>query len=207
MAQPNPSSIEGQELIVQLRQRSGYSFGESMPRPIPSKKESLSLLFFLNFSPHIIKHQEAVMRKALDLAHHIKSIPLNLDLIRAGALLHDIGRLRSHDLDHTAYGGDLLRTLGYPEELARIAETHGLGGLKPEEAEELGIPIRNYIPITWEEKIVCLADKYLSGTDQVTIEGRFKRWLEKYGETPFLREQIRRVKSLEEEILKLIYVD
>ena len=185
MAEPNPSSTESQELITLLRQRSGFSVGDAIPRPIPSKKEALSLLHFLDFSPHIIKHQEAVMRKALDLAHHIKSIPINLDLIRAGALLHDIGRLRSHDLDHTAYGGDLLRTLGFPEELARIAETHGLGGITPEEAIELGIPVRDYNPKTIEEKIVCLADKYLSGTDRVDIEGRFKRWLEKYGETPF----------------------
>ena len=80
-----------------------------------------------------------------------------------------------------------------------------MGGLTPEEAIELGLPARDYQPRSLEEKIVCLSDKYLSGTEVVTIEQRFARWIEKFGNTEFLQEQIRRVKAIEEEILHLIH--
>jgi uncharacterized protein len=205
MANSNPPSAEITEILAQIRQKGQAEGRIGGFKQLPSKRDALTLLKQLNFSSHIIHHQQAVMRKALDLAHNIKRIPINRELICAGALLHDIGRLKSHELIHTAYGGDILRELGYPEELARIAETHSLGGMTSEEAQQLGLPARDYIPRSLEEKIVCLADKFLSGTDYVNIDQRFKRWLEKYGRTPFLEEQMRRVKVLEEEILHLIY--
>jgi uncharacterized protein len=89
--------------------------------------------------------------------------------------------------------------------LARIAETHSLGGFTEQESATLNLPPRDYMPRTVEEKIVCLADKYISGSDKVSIEERFHRWIEKHGETEFLIEQIRRVKKIEEEILHLIH--
>lgn len=205
MANSNPPSIEITEILAHIRQKGQiFSKNDGLKR-LPSKREAFALLKQLNFSSHIIHHQQAVMRKALNLAHNIKHTPINRELICVGSLLHDIGRLKSHELIHTAYGGDILRELGYPEELARIAETHSLGGMTSAEAQQLGLPARDYVPRSIEEKIVCLADKFLSGTDYVTIDQRFKRWLEKYGTTPFLIEQIRRVKAIEEEILHLIY--
>jgi uncharacterized protein len=205
MADTDPPPSDYSDQIDPIKGIDGISVAERANKPLPSKRDALMLLQRLGFPLHIIKHQEAVTRKALSLAHLIKRHPVNLDLIRAGAMLHDIGRVRTHDLTHTSAGGDILRELGYPEELARIAETHGLGGLTEDEAKKLGLPPKDYVPRTIEEKIVCLADKLLSGSDEVTIEQRFQRWLEKYGQTPFLLEQMRRVKQLEEEVLRLIY--
>jgi uncharacterized protein len=178
---------------------------EESIKSIPSKKEALQLLNKLGLPHHIINHLLAVMRKARDIAHNIVKHEINIELVKIGALLHDIGRVRGHGLEHAAHGGDLLRELGYSDELARMAETHTLGGITEEEAKELELPIRDYLPRSIEEKIVCLADKYISGSDKVEIDQRFSRWIEKYGESDFLSKQIQRVRAIEEEILHLIH--
>ena len=172
---------------------------------IPNKSECLALLNAMNFAAHIINHQVAVMRQAMAIAHNIVHGTVDVNLIRAGALLHDIGRFRSHELIHTTYGGDILPRIRFSGGFGAYPETHSMGGLTPEEAIELGLPARDYQPRSLEEKIVCLSDKYLSGTEVVTIEQRFARWIEKFGNTEFLQEQIRRVKAIEEEILHLIH--
>lgn len=201
--------VEYQELQAQQQQILDVLREEfvkaNLQGKILKKHEALLLLKKLSFPPHIINHQLAVMRKALKFAHSIHNKPINIDLIRTGALLHDIGRFASHELLHTSLGGDIIRRLGFSEELARIAETHSLGGFTSEEAVRLGLPPRDYMPRSIEEKIVCLSDKLISGTEKVTIEQRFARWIEKYGANDFLMEQIRRVKAIEDEILHIIY--
>ncbi len=174
-------------------------------KTIPSRDEALELMRELNIPKNIIDHQLAVMRKARDLAHQIDSEDLNYDLVIIGGLIHDIGRFITHGLGHGAAGGDFLREKGYDDSLARVVERHVMGGLTEQEAEEFGLPIRSYVPETLEEKIVCLADKYFSGDDMVSIHERFKKWIEKHGETEFLKTQIKRVEKIEEEILKLIF--
>ncbi len=69
------------------------------------------------------------MRQAMAITHNIVHGTVDVNLIRAGALLHDIGRFRSHELIHTTYGGDILRELGFPEALARIPENTFNGGI------------------------------------------------------------------------------
>ncbi len=172
---------------------------------LPSKNEAMELMKRLKIPRNIINHQVAVMRKALDLAYNITKSDVNIELVRIGALVHDIGRYKTHDMSHGLEGGNFLRKQGYSEQLARIAETHSLAGLTAEEAVEFGLPPQDYLPHSLEEKLVCLADKYYSGNREVSIEKRFERWFLKHGETPFLIKQIQRAKQLEEEILRLIF--
>ncbi|MHA1674452.1 MAG: HD domain-containing protein [Promethearchaeota archaeon] len=172
---------------------------------LPSKNEAMQLMKRLKIPRNIINHQVAVMRKALDLAYNITKADVNIELVRIGALVHDIGRYKTHDMSHGLEGGIFLRKQGYSEELARIAETHSLAGLTAEEAVEFGLPNLDYLPHSLEEKLVCLADKYHSGSREVSIEKRFERWILKHGETPFLVSQLKRAKELEEEILRLIF--
>ncbi|MHA1612746.1 MAG: HD domain-containing protein [Promethearchaeota archaeon] len=183
----------------------GSSADDGIQIALPSKDEAMQLMRRLKIPRNIINHQEAVMRKALDLAYNITKTDVNIELVRIGALVHDIGRYKTHGMDHGLEGGNLLRDKGYPEQLARIAETHSLAGLTAEEAVEFGLPSNDYLPHSLEEKIVCLADKYFSGTREVSIEKRFERWILKHGETPFLVIQLQRAKKLEEEILRLIF--
>lgn len=176
------------------------------PGSLPSKKDALYIMRKLQISQNIIKHQSAVMKKALDLAYNITKAEVNPEIVRIGALVHDIGRYKTHDMSHGLEGGKLLRFLGFPEAIARIAETHSLAGLTPEEAVNFNLPAQDFCPSTIEEKLVCLADKYHMGTKKVSIEKRFEKWFIKYGETPFLQTQYKRAKMLEEEILKLIFM-
>ena len=79
-------------------------------------------------------------------------------LVRAGALLHDIGRGRTHGIEHAVEGANVARELGLPEALEHIIERHIGAGIEMQEAVKLGLPARDYIPVTLEEKIVAHAD-------------------------------------------------
>jgi len=83
---------------------------------------------------------------------------VDLDLVRAGALLHDIGRGRTHGMRHAVAGAELAREMGLPEELVLIIERHIGAGVEREEAVRLGLPPKDYMPLTVEEKIVAHAD-------------------------------------------------
>ncbi len=172
---------------------------------IPSKAEVIRLLKKLGLPHNIISHVQAVARKAIKMSHIIKIVPINLKLVKIGALLHDIGRTKSHNFDHSELGGEIIRNQGFSEKLARIAETHILGGLTKEEAIELGLTPKDYMPRSIEEKIVCLADKYHIGTKKVSIEKRFQKWFDRYDRTELLLKSKKRAEDIELEIFKLMH--
>lgn len=172
---------------------------------IPSPRQISRLMKIIGLHRNIVKHQLAVMREARDIAYNIKKILVDIELVKSGALLHDIGRIKDHSFLHGPIGGDIIRYYGFSEKLARIAERHTMAGLSSEEAENFSLPDRIYEPDTIEEKIVCLADKYYIGVKKVTIRERFQKWIQKYGETPFLKQQLKKALKLEEEILQLIF--
>jgi len=80
-------------------------------------------------------------------------------LVLIGAILHDIGRTKSHGIDHGLVGGQILSELKAGEALKLIAERHIGGGIPRLEAEKLGLPPMDYLPTSIEEKLVCFADK------------------------------------------------
>lgn len=86
------------------------------------------------------------------------TLKFDQELVSVGALLHDIGRTKTHDINHGIVGGEMIRTQ-FSNEVARIAETHIGGGIPKEESIILGLPAKDYVPVTLEEKIVCFADK------------------------------------------------
>jgi len=191
------------ERIKDLKAKSSIDFSKSLP----TKEEAIEIMKNLALTKNIINHELAVMRKARNLAHNITKIKVDIELVKIGALMHDIGRCVLHTMAHGPVGGDIIRKLGFKssEKLARVVERHLLAGLTIEGAKKFELPERNYIPETIEEKLVCFSDKLHSGTRKVTIEKRFQRWIEKHGLNEFLKEQIDRAKMLEEEILAQIY--
>ncbi|MFQ5979439.1 MAG: HD domain-containing protein [Candidatus Heimdallarchaeota archaeon] len=84
---------------------------------------------------------------------------VDVDLCLIGGLLHDVGRGLTHSLRHAIQGAELIRHQAWPETLALIVERHIGGGIPREEALELGLPPRDYLPTSLEEKVVCYADK------------------------------------------------
>jgi uncharacterized protein len=98
------------------------------------------------------------------------------DLVRAGALLHDIGAYRLYDdageLDHANYirhgvlGHELLADEGLPERICRFASHHTGVGISRDEVIRQGLPIPpgDYMAETQEEAIVMYADKFHTKT-------------------------------------------
>ena len=103
-------------------------------------------------------------------------------LVEAGGLLHDIGRSKTHYVDHAVIGAELLREMGMPEELVLVVERHIGAGIPADEAVELDLPEKHYLPETLEEKIVAYADKLISGRREVPIEVTINSFAEKLGE-------------------------
>jgi|GEM_PF-447322 len=121
----------------------------------------MKLLLKYKLPKNIVEHSKRVRRTAVRVAKEIRrrGWEVDLKLVEEGSLLHDIGRSKTHGLEHGYIGGEILRKEGVGEEVARIVERHVLGGISREEAERMGMPARSFIPETVEEKVVCYADK------------------------------------------------
>jgi len=134
---------------------------------IPGKDECLSLLKKSGASAGVIAHSETVCRAAEEISERIRKLGRgnpDMKLVTAGAILHDIGRSRTHGVAHGFIGGQILQELGLDERLVRITERHVGAGIPKEEAGGIGLPsTRDFIPETLEERIVCYADKLAFG--------------------------------------------
>lgn len=107
---------------------------------------------------------------------------VDMKLVEIGGLLHDIGRSRTHEVDHAVVGAEILKEMGMSGELVLIVERHIGAGIPADEAVELGLPERHYLPESIEEKIVAYADKLISGRREVPIEVTIKDFSTKLGE-------------------------
>lgn len=105
-----------------------------------------------------IAHCRKVAEKALDIARRTGSA-LDMELVGRGALLHDLGKAKTHGIEHGRIGAELGRKLGLPQVITDIMEKHIRGGLTPDEARELGLPVKDYTLQSLEEKIVIYADR------------------------------------------------
>lgn len=176
-----------------------------MPDEIPllTREMAFDLLKKLKVPYQVRRHSLAVADKALEIATKITKVKVNIELVEIGAILHDIGRAVTHGFEHAVIGGKIIRERGYPTELSRICETHILGGLDKFDAREVGLKFVDYLPQTIEEKIICLADKYMAGTKEVSIEERFQKWFFKYGKTKILMKAKKRIEEIQKEIIEL----
>lgn len=141
----------------------------------------------------LLLHSECVRNKALALLEGSSfrdqqpSTTLNLDLVIAGSMLHDIGICATHApgilcegtksyICHGTIGARMLRQLvaegsfsaedaAMLEACARICERHTGAGLTRQDILSKGLPIEpavDLLPETLEEQLVCLADKFFS---------------------------------------------
>jgi uncharacterized protein (TIGR00295 family) len=144
---------------------------------LPSREQTIGILREKNCPPPVINHCIAVADYALETARRLqgKGFKIDLALIEAGALLHDIGRSRTHSVDHSLVGAQIIQKLGLPKSLVNIIKRHVGAGITSDEAERLGWPKDNYIPQTLEEKVVCYADKRIGNDGVVPIETEIER--------------------------------
>ncbi len=162
------------------------------------RRECNRLLRTAGCDEGVIRHCNAVAGLALELARrHPDSV--NERLVFTGALLHDLGRARSHGIDHGVVGGAMARALGLDEEIARIIERHVGAGLTATEAELVGLPARDFLPETMEEKIVAHADNLIAGVRRTSIEEAIADFKAELGEA---HPSIKRMLALHKEVMR-----
>ncbi len=167
---------------------------------LPTRAEALEILIQAGCSKRVIDHSKAVSQLSVKLAKvfQVRGINIDLQLVEIGGLLHDIGRSKTHTVDHGSVGGKAARLLGLPQSIIRIIERHVGGGIPKEEARQLGWPSKDYLPETWEEKIVCYADKRVEGLRVVSIQRAMRLYVARLGEQ---HPAIGRIMKLHDEIV------
>jgi uncharacterized protein len=104
------------------------------------------------------------------------ALQVDLELVRVGCLLHDIGVYHLYDaqgrIDHKGYvrhgvlGHEILSNENFPERICRFCSCHTGVGLTKQDVISQGLPLppRDYLPETAEERLVMYADKFHSKT-------------------------------------------
>ena len=136
-----------------------------------NEKDAIALLISSGCSPDVIEHCKAVADHAREIAINIrdntsrKGHPVQIDVnaVFIGALLHDIGRSKTHGIGHAVAGARIAIEQGLDDKIVKIIERHIGAGIPKEEAQVLGLPEKDYIPETIEEKIVAHADNLIFG--------------------------------------------
>jgi len=170
---------------------------------LPSSKTALNILYESGCSKKVIAHCIAVSALSVNFAKECEKKGLNVEinLVEIGALLHDIGRSKSHNVKHAIIGGQIAKSLNLPKSIVSIIECHIGGGISSDEAKRLGLPIRDYFPVTLEEKIVTYADKLIEKAKVVPIENTIDKFSTELGAD---HPAIDRIIKLHEELSPLV---
>ncbi len=147
------------------------------------------------------KHSCQVAEMSLDIAARFPEA--DSAFVYDAALLHDVGIIKTHAprifcngtepyIRHGILGAEMLRSLGDGmERYARVCERHTGAGISKDEIERdnLPLPLRDMVPETLEEKIVCYADKFFSKSDvnDVKTVDYIREDLGKFGEGQLAR--------------------
>jgi uncharacterized protein len=116
--------------------------------------------------------------------------PVDLALVQAGCLLHDIGVYRVEDraeyIRHGVLGRDLLRAAGLPEVVCRFCSCHTGVGITRDDVirQRLPIPLDDYVAGTEEELLVMYADKFHSKSTppRFVTAASYQRDVRRFGE-------------------------
>lgn len=128
----------------------------------------------------LLHHSKQVCDKALQIMYASGRSDIDGRTVICGAMLHDIGIIRCNApgilccgkedyISHGVCGREMLA--GYSaatgvelECFGRICERHTGSGLTAADVinQKLPLEVRDYLPETPEEKLICLADKFFS---------------------------------------------
>lgn len=166
---------------------------------IPSERECMEILRKHNADERLLKHVMAVKELAVKMARLSSA---DERLVIAGSLLHDIGRTKTNGIDHAYAGGLMLKELNVDDRVVRIVERHTGAGIPADEAKALGLPDRDFVPVTIEEKIVAHADNLHSGDQRIKLD----ELMDKY-EKKQLFPALERIRALHLELKSLLGTD
>jgi len=167
------------------------------------EKDYIKMLRDEGCSQEVIDHSLKVQHLAMKIAERIKSngIKVDMNTVHLASLFHDIGRSRTHGINHIVEGANIARRLGLPEKVVRAIEHHGGAGIDMEDAAKLGLPPKDYTPRTLEEEIVAHADN-LTGNGYRSIDEVVKKFEDRAG-----KKAAEKVKNLHQKLSKLCGID
>lgn len=135
-------------------------------RPDPEESDELARKVFR--LPHdLLDHGRAVASTAKRLAEAMPDSGLDLELIQAAGLLHDLAKGQP---DHAAAGAARLRELGLGQAAEAIANHPDMA---PPKSGRLG-----------EAELICLADKCVQGRQVIDPDERYRAKLDLYRTDP-----------------------
>ena len=140
-----------------------------------ARMRDVDVLIQAGCSADVVAHCRKVSLMALSFADRLRD-PVDRELVRLGGLFHDIGRSRTHDIAHAIAGVEIGCALGFSEQLLRIIERHVGAGITAAEARRLGLPAKDYLPLTREEQLVSYADNLISGEREMTYTEALHRF-------------------------------
>jgi uncharacterized protein (TIGR00295 family) len=145
---------------------------------IPFEGEAIALHRKYGSSERIVRHCQVVANVAVALADEFrrKEHPVDVDAVRAAALLHDIGRSKTQTVWHGLEGSRILEKEGIDPKVVEIVRKHVGAGISTSEAKRLGLPNLDYVPQTLEERIVCFSDKVVSSDKVQPFEEEIRRF-------------------------------
>jgi uncharacterized protein len=149
---------------------------------IPTPTDCLAMMAAHGMLPNIREHSLLVREVALHLGTSLVEVgfALHLDLIEAGALLHDLGKTHclGTSINHAEWGAQAVNDAGYPE-VAQVVREHiflEANGRDPRAIREA--------------EVVNYADKRVLHTEVVTLADRFADLVVRYGKSPEARSRI-----------------
>jgi len=162
-------------------------------RHVLSRVECAALLAELEVPERVVRHSRVVAEVAETMAESLiqHGAHLNLALIEAGSLLHDIAKGRP---DHAQAGASILEELGYPL-VADIVASHV--DLKLAGDGSTG-------EILDENAIVYLADKLVRGETVVSLDERFRRSFTRFREDAVILAAVTRRWETAQNILRAV---
>lgn len=135
-------------------------------------------------------HAVKVTEMALEMARKHPELNIDLQFVEEAAMLHDLGIFltdapriycygKESYLCHGYLGAELLRGLGF-ERHARVCERHTGTGLTKELILDNGwnLPVKDFVPETVEEQLICFADKFYSKTKFLETARTFEQVVE-----------------------------
>ena len=167
---------------------------------MPTRDDCLRLLEKHGIRGRVLKHSLEVNRIAVFLGKKLEEsgIDINIELLDAASLLHDIGKRLADETDmgHVVAGVRILEEEGFPQ-VAEIVGKHSI----------TAIVEGDKTPVTWEEKLVFYADKRVRGDELVSLDERLADLRKRYPEMIDLLEKAEpNIRSLEKEIFDRIDV-
>jgi uncharacterized protein len=142
-------------------------------------------------------HSASVATLSLEIA---RAVGARLDFVEEAAWLHDIGIRYTHApgilchgdkpyLCHGVIGREICDLAGLPEH-GLVCETHVGTGLTAAEVRATGypMPIRDMLPTSLEEQVICYADQFFSksSSDRLDLE-EVRHRVARHGQPPLER--------------------